>query len=377
MSLSPSILSSAASRSSYSFLSLRHLDEGPSSADSSVESGYFESPQPRTKRALLIGINYKSHLKGPHKDVNDMKALLQAEYGYAEDNIVLMSDHRSVKSELQPTHDNIMRELKIFSSRVLPCEDRFFLYCGHSSQTEKIEGKPKVDNEEEDGQDEYIIPSDGKAGLKPWDIPEKVILDDVLKKHLVDTLVPGSRLVAMFDSCHSATLLDLSHHRCNRVVSLTSCFRRIVRRIWEPVHDVLTTEKYLSRETLQRLLGKNLSKKLINPIGCNGFCPRSRSKFSNSSSVICISACKDSQTSLESPNGYSMTQMVIKLLKDNPNPSIKELLRFTSDDFDRMKDEARSQASGRGTPCDESIFRGQAPQVSSPQPLNMDDFFSL
>ncbi|EIM89372.1 uncharacterized protein STEHIDRAFT_167179 [Stereum hirsutum FP-91666 SS1] len=41
------------------------------------------------------------------------------------------------------------------------------------------------------------------------------IVDDDLRKHLVDPLPTGSRLTAIFDSCHSGTMLDLPHYRCN------------------------------------------------------------------------------------------------------------------------------------------------------------------
>lgn len=38
-----------------------------------------------------------------------------------------------------------------------------------------------------------------------------------LRKILVDTLPVGSTLTAVFDSCHSGTLLDLDHYLCNNV----------------------------------------------------------------------------------------------------------------------------------------------------------------
>ena len=38
-----------------------------------------------------------------------------------------------------------------------------------------------------------------------------------LRDMLVDPLPVGSSLTAIFDSCHSGTLLDLDHYLCNRV----------------------------------------------------------------------------------------------------------------------------------------------------------------
>ncbi|KAF8206944.1 hypothetical protein K438DRAFT_1815410 [Mycena galopus ATCC 62051] len=74
--------------------------------------------------------------------------------------------------------------------------------CGHTTQVENRS------NSEEDGMDECLVPVDGE---------EHKIVDNELRRHLVEALPPGSSLVAVFDSCHSASLLDLAHFRCNRV----------------------------------------------------------------------------------------------------------------------------------------------------------------
>ncbi|KAI8974819.1 hypothetical protein BD414DRAFT_175232 [Trametes punicea] len=43
------------------------------------------------------------------------------------------------------------------------------------------------------------------------------ILDNDLRKYLVDALPDGVFLTAIFDACHSGTLLDLVHYNCNAV----------------------------------------------------------------------------------------------------------------------------------------------------------------
>ena len=44
-----------------------------------------------------------------------------------------------------------------------------------------------------------------------------MILDNTLREKLVNPLPIGACLTAIFDSCHSGTLLDLDHYLCNSV----------------------------------------------------------------------------------------------------------------------------------------------------------------
>jgi hypothetical protein len=60
-----------------------------------------------------------------------------------------------------------------------------------------------LDGDEEDGYDEVIYPVDfRKVGH---------ILDDEMHRIMVQPLLPGVRLTAIFDSCHSGTALDLPY----------------------------------------------------------------------------------------------------------------------------------------------------------------------
>jgi hypothetical protein len=46
---------------------------------------------------------------------------------------------------------------------------------------------------------------------------EKNIIDNELKNILVDPLPVGCTLLAILDTCHSGTMLDLPHYHCNNV----------------------------------------------------------------------------------------------------------------------------------------------------------------
>ncbi|KAF9261144.1 hypothetical protein L218DRAFT_961845, partial [Marasmius fiardii PR-910] len=169
-----------------------------------------ENPIKPRKKALLIGVQYltmgENALQGPHRDVAVMKRLLIEKYGYHVKDIVTLVDTKDCKQK-QPTHDNMIEEMQNLVNGATAGDRFFFHYSGHATQVHN------KDNKEEDGMDECIIPCDCVGS--PED--PKLIKDDVLKKILVDSLPTGSHLVAIFDSCHSASLLDLKHFRCNRV----------------------------------------------------------------------------------------------------------------------------------------------------------------
>ncbi|KAJ6611871.1 caspase domain-containing protein [Mycena sp. CBHHK59/15] len=191
-------------------------------------------PEPPTKRALLIGMTYAraaggfSELKGPHADVRAMRALLVERYGYQEaDVVVLLDDGEGVV----PTRVNILKAIGDLVGGARKGDRFFFHYCGHTMQM------PNRSNSEEDGLDECLVPADGEgqkimdnnvhSGLFTLRFRILVMschhtflttsLPQELRHHLIDALPVGSSLVAVFDSCHSASLLDLAHFRCNRV----------------------------------------------------------------------------------------------------------------------------------------------------------------
>ncbi|KAJ7110956.1 caspase domain-containing protein [Mycena epipterygia] len=187
------------------------------------------------KKALLIGISYPESngsgyapLKRAHRDVALMRNLLVNRYGYALGDVVTLLDSHD---SLQPTRTNILRAI-VDLVRGARRGDRFFFhYCGYTIQVEHRS------NSEEDGIDEWLVQEDGMDEcLVPADGEEHMITDDELRRHLIDPLPVGAALVAVFDSCHSASLLDLAHFRCNRVYApwVSKARRRIDER-WNAV----------------------------------------------------------------------------------------------------------------------------------------------
>ncbi|KAF4618947.1 hypothetical protein D9613_009841 [Agrocybe pediades] len=199
----------------------------------------FKSTQPlrnQHKRALLIGINYSNiplwRLRGPQADVEIIKRLLIDLYGYDQGNVVVLWDKAGTPPHLLPTKENIMREIDALAASgakhnffmckshrfIAPPSEWLIIYivCGHSYQRE--EDKTLAKPVEDDGMEEYIIPSNaliadnlnGSAILEDY-----IITDKVLKKRLVKPMKAGCQLITLFDACHSGTLLNLRHYRCN------------------------------------------------------------------------------------------------------------------------------------------------------------------
>lgn len=70
-------------------------------------------------------------------------------------------------------------------------------FTGHGGQTEDLDG------DEDDGYDEVIYPVDHSENGH--------IVDDEIHHIVVRPLRPGVRLTAIFDSCHSASVMDLPY----------------------------------------------------------------------------------------------------------------------------------------------------------------------
>ncbi|KAJ7633411.1 caspase domain-containing protein [Mycena polygramma] len=159
------------------------------------------------KKALLIGIknsktgNYRE-LAAAHSDVDKMRGLLLDIYNYTPAEITLLLDD-GMPGHVQPTRVNILAAIADLVRDVKEGDQLFFHYSGHSTQVENPHS-----NSEEDGMDECLVPLDGE---------DQMIVDNELHKTLVKPLPLGSHLVAVLDTCHSGSLLDLKHYRCNRV----------------------------------------------------------------------------------------------------------------------------------------------------------------
>ena len=97
----------------------------------------------------------------------------------------------------QPTKQNIFRAIEWLMRGLQSGDQVVFMYSGHGDQVRDRTG------EEIDGLCETILPLDhARAGP---------IVDKELHQLLIRPLGPGTRLFALCDSCHSGTVLDLPY----------------------------------------------------------------------------------------------------------------------------------------------------------------------
>ncbi|KAF8069272.1 caspase domain-containing protein [Lyophyllum atratum] len=345
------------------FSSVSHVTLKPGQLWSSLSLNRRILRGPR-KKALLIAINYtyaldpQHRLKGPQKEVQRFKALLLKRYGYSESAIMVMTDAPGTAAHLIPTMENILREVKALLEHQEPGDHYLFYFAGHSFQQET------EDKDELDGKNELIMPLDAFPSDAEVD-DTKAIVDNELKEHLVERLHAKSRLVAIFDSCHSGTLLDLPHYKCNRVSNSISRFRRMGRRCLEilrhdyvpfgMIEDAVTPIGQKCKGT-KGGYGKGTE---CAPSLCSGFCRRPKGIKNN---VICLSACKDSQQTWEY-DFHSMTSALVDFLekKRKRRPTLKKLMRVVSLRRPELAE----------------VKEFWTPELSSRYPARVDSFFKL
>jgi hypothetical protein len=149
----------------------------------------------KKRTAFLVGINYTgtaNELYGCINDTKNIQDLLKNKYNFT--NVTLLND----ESYDKPTKQNILKGLQTLLSNTESGDTAFFMFSGHGTCSTDFNG------DEKDGQDELIMPIDAFS-------LDTCILDDELNKLIRNTLKPGAKLVALFDSCFSGTVLDLRY----------------------------------------------------------------------------------------------------------------------------------------------------------------------
>ncbi|KAF5312952.1 hypothetical protein D9619_003804 [Psilocybe cf. subviscida] len=223
------------------------------------------------RRALCIGINYlgqTNELRGCINDAKHVRDFLRKQGNYRSSEIMVLTDD-AIDPRLHPTRANIIAAMRWLVRDACQNDALFLHYSGHGGQT------PDLDGDEADGFDEVIYPLDFKA--------QGHITDDEMHEIMVSPLPHGCRLTALFDACHSGTVLDLPY-------------------IYSP-HG--------------RLKGAHVS-------------PRWMQKKSTPADVISWSGCADEQTSADTFQGGvavgAMSHAFISALKAQPVQTYQQLL---------------------------------------------------
>lgn len=263
-------------------------------------------------RALFIGINYcgtRGELSGCCNDVKQMLSTLNKK-GFFLKEAKILADHPGFEFPHElPTRQNIINCMAWLSHDAKPGDVLFVHYSGHGVKAPSI-------NDEFEKFDQCLAPLDFEEN--------ECIRDDDIFELLVAKLPKGVRLTAVFDCCHSGTLLDLPYS--------------------------FIGSKNLNRKTqgkMQRVRGDNES---------NG-------------DVLMISGCNDEQQSADVKNAKAMgtgcvgaggaaTQCLTYTLLNKSNLTYQDMLVCTRDMLREKK------------------FT-QVPQLSSSKPIDLQQPFSL
>lgn len=228
------------------------------------------------RKGLFFGINYVKtpsvRLRGCINDVKNMSTFLKSRYGFDSVDVHTDEDHNP-----KTTARGILQEI---NNLAVDCwRDKvdvvWIHFSGHGTRNRDWSG------DEDDGYDECIVPSDyKKSGLVP---------DDYIKR-VLRNFPPHTKVIIVFDCCHSGTIGDLKYrykdvenvieentqtpcpahvimlsgctdnqtsadaynvlHRRTFTGAMTSCLLTILNKVGFPpkVFDILDNVRYLLKE---------------------------------------------------------------------------------------------------------------------------------
>ena len=181
------------------------------------------------KAAVIVGIDYvgqESALQGCRSDARNMHTMLVEKIGVERENISFLVDGplaehamfgTAKKPVRAPNGKNIMQalvDLAYLTTEHPELEEVWITYSGHGSylHNSEVSAQEVVASTEDDGRHETIVPVDySSSGM---------IVDDTLN-NILCLMRPGVRVVAVFDSCHSETVLDLRYRYVSGIKNTT------------------------------------------------------------------------------------------------------------------------------------------------------------
>ena len=265
-------------------------------------------------RALLVGINYtgkfgfKSIIDPPNTparwvkstnsveltgciaDVNNMKTYLKNIIGISENNITLLTDDSTDPLKI-PTCKNIKDNMASLVKDVAAGDSLFFYYSGHGAL---IADTNDDETDNNNNKDSYIIPVDYFDASAP-DV-KLLIIDDDLKKMLINPIPSGANLTVVFDCSHSGTGGDLKYvYTENTIVDTSTSVNTKIQS--DTTNKLERIEKY-SKDIKQDCITMNY--------------------LETAGNVVVISGCRDNQNvddDKERDDGGALSINLLKILK--------------------------------------------------------------
>ncbi|ORX46391.1 hypothetical protein BCR36DRAFT_585208 [Piromyces finnis] len=311
------------------------------------------------KKALFIGINYtgtSAELKGCINDVKNVSQLVCQRFGFQ--NCLYLTDEQQDSSK-KPTYNNIIEGMKWLVQGAKSGDSLFFHYSGHGGTAKDGDG------DEVDGYDETIIPLDYESAGQ--------ITDDIIYENLVTPLPQGCRLTAIFDSCHSGTVLDLPYtYQCDGQVEVieNDVRKEVFKKAINIVGSLISGDQAKIASSLLSIFDGSINfAQLASGLSGGSYSSGNSSANQNAinkrkhdADVIQFSGCRDDQTSADAKiNNVStgaMSYALITVLNQNPNLTYTQLLTNIRQ---VMKEKRFSQI----------------PQLSTSHPMNMNEIFKI
>jgi len=296
------------------------------------------------KKAVYIGINYldsNNKLIGCVNDARNISELFSRKFGFKE--YLLLTDDTDDEN-LIPNYDNIIKAMNWLVKDAKAGDSLVFHFSGHGQSVIDKDG------DELDGFDESILPSDyTKKGR---------IIDDDIYQLLVEPLPKGCKLTAIFDCCHSGTIMDLPYtYQCpSHVEVIENDLRRaIFKKTKEVVHSIFGGNPEEISKSLKSIFDGTIKRAAI-----NGKNPETIRRLQCNGEVIQFSGCRDDQKSVDIKMGDvisgAMSHYLIKLLNKDREYTYIELLSGV-----------RQYLAGKKF--------SQIPQLSSTRPISFKDKF--
>ncbi|OUM66227.1 hypothetical protein PIROE2DRAFT_40970 [Piromyces sp. E2] len=296
------------------------------------------------KKAVYIGINYldsNNKLIGCVNDAINISELFSRKFGFTE-YILLTDDTNDERNK--PTYDNIIKAMNWLVEDAKAGDSLVFHFSGHGQSVVDKDG------DEMDGFDESILPSDyTKKGR---------IIDDDIYKILVEPLPKGCKLTAIFDCCHSGTIMDLPYtYQCpSHIEVIENDLRKaIFKKTNEVVNSIMEGNPEAISKSVKSILDGSIKRAVV-----NGTSPDTIRKLQCNGEVIQFSGCRDDQKSVDIKMGDiisgAMSHYLIKLLNKDREYTYIELLSGI-----------RQYLAGKKF--------SQIPQLSSTRPISFKDKF--
>lgn len=324
------------------------------------------------RRALIVAVEKAAgfpSLPQAHVDALRMRDFLVNSRGYPPENITIMMHHKNILPELYPSRANILREIGSMVRRTSPHDYLFFHYFGYGDQV------TCKHNTESDGEDEAILTYTGKR-----------IIDNVLKERLVDPLPQGAKLFALWDCCHSHTMLDLEHYKCNELWSapfkVLSGLGRKTKSFGEGpsarfLKDSSEDQSSINDDSQARFgslttnnigLGPRASSPDTYLPKCTLDCPLTLPGEWVKAHVVSLSACRDDELACDdNVTGETVTKFFIDYLERNPKASYYDLLSYIRHKVDGITRKLNSVEKEN----EDSNLISQRPSYSSHYRLDM------